>query len=279
MERRLSVHARSTRHQVVLAIMLASATATAAPKKRNAKAAFDRGVAAYSKKEYAAAAAELAKSYALEADVETLFAWAQAERQQEHCDKALELYDKLLANKLPEANKKVIREKRDECQAIIAAQTPTPPPPPEPRPDPAPEPEPESEPKLQPEPAPARVDPPEDKPLPVERPPEGRSRFGVVGLGLVGVGAVGLGVGGYFLVASRNAASDAKNAQNYFDVEPLNSKADSEGRKGMIASIAGGVVLVGGLLYIATRDTSPERTKVSGWVTPDGGGVVAAGRF
>jgi hypothetical protein len=131
----------------------------------------------------------------------------------------------------------------------------------------------------EPKPDPVRVDPPDEKPLPPDPAPEGRSRFGVVGLGLVGVGAVGLGVGGYFLVASRNAASDAKTAQNYFDVERLNDKADTDGRRGMIATIAGGAVLVGGLVYIATRDTSPERTKISGWITPDGGGVVAAGRF
>ena len=260
MERRLSVHARATRHQVVLAILLASATAGAAPKKKDAKAAFDRGVAAYSKKNYAAAAEALAKSYALEPDIETLFAWAQAERQQDHCEKAIELYDKLLAKDLPDANKTVVREKRDECQAIVAAQAP--------KPDPVPE----------PSPAPVPVDPPA-RPLPPAPAPEGRSRFGVVGLGLVGVGAVGLGIGGYYLLSSRNAAADAKTAQNYFDVERFNDKADTDGRRGTIAAIAGGALLVGGLVYIATRDTSAERTKVTGWLAPDGGGVVAAGRF
>ncbi|MEO8701513.1 MAG: hypothetical protein ABI867_15810, partial [Kofleriaceae bacterium] len=128
---------------LVALLVIAPSTLVAAPKGKPAKAAFDRGVAAYTRRDWPAAADALAKSYELEPDVETLFAWAQAERQQDHCDKAIELYDKLLDQKLPEANRKVIVTKSDECKAIIAATKP--PPAPEPPPTPAP-----AKPKLDP---------------------------------------------------------------------------------------------------------------------------------
>lgn len=260
MERRLAVLARATQRQVaLLAIVLVSATVDAAPKKADANAEFRRGVAAYSKKDYAAAAEALAKSYALEPDIETLFAWAQAERQRENCEKAIELYDRLLGEKLPDENKQVVREKRDECKAIIEAKKPPPvvEPKPEPKPAPAPAPEP---------------------PLPEKPRADRPSRFGPVGLGLVGIGAIGLGVGGYFLNSGNKASKDAATATNYFETERLNAKADSHGRNGVIGAVGGGVLLVAGVVWIVTRSTE-ERPVVTGWIAPSGGGLAASGRF
>jgi tetratricopeptide (TPR) repeat protein len=261
-ERRgLAVLARAARHQVALAIVLACSVAVAAPKGREAKVAFNQGVAAYAKKNYPAAAEALAKSYGLEPDVETLFAWAQAERQQEHCEKAVELYEMLLEKDLPDANKQVITTKRDECKAILAAKEP----PPEPAPEPAPA------------PTPAEF----VAPVPEEPPaPKRASRWkNPVGLGLVGAGLVGLGAGGYFLMSGSAAASDATTAANYFETERLNDKADSHGRIGLISTLAGGALVLGGIVYIVTRSPTTERTTVTGWIAPGGGGVAAAGTF
>ena len=129
MERRLAVHARA--HRKALSGLLAAAVlltgaslASAAPKTPEAKAAFDRGVAAYTANDYAAASEALGQSYALEPDVETLFAWAQTARKLERCDKASELYGKLLAYDLPDENKAAIRTKLEDCKAIMAAQKP-----------------------------------------------------------------------------------------------------------------------------------------------------------
>ncbi|MDQ3366993.1 MAG: hypothetical protein M3680_16340, partial [Myxococcota bacterium] len=128
MERRLAVHARSTRHAltacVAIGALFASAPALAAPRSKGAKAAFDRGVAAYEQSDYAGAARALRQSFDLEPDVETLFAWAQAERQQDRCDNAIALYNKLLAFDLPAENRQVVLTKLDECTAIIAAAAP-----------------------------------------------------------------------------------------------------------------------------------------------------------
>jgi tetratricopeptide (TPR) repeat protein len=265
MERRLAVLARAARYQVALAILAAS-VAYAAPKGREAKAAFNQGVSAYGKKDYATAAEALAKSYGLEPDVETLFAWAQAERQQEHCEKAVELYEMLLEKKLPDANKKVIITKRDECKAIIAAKEPVPEPP-----VPEPEPEPKSK---------AVVAPVPEEPPPVTPTKSKRSRWtNPVGLGLAGAGVIGLGVGGYFLVSGSGAASDAATAENYFELERLNAKAESHGRYGVIGTVGGGALILGAIVWMITREPGDERTAVSGWVTNDGGGIAAAGRF
>ncbi len=261
-KRRFAVHARAYRQALIaLVLVLASHDGVAAPKDAKARTAFDQGIAAYQKQDYAGAATAFGRSYGIEADLETLFAWAQSERQLEHCDKAIELYNKLLESKLPDENKQVVSEKLGECKKIVAAKSPKVDPVPEPKPDPVPV---KPDPKPQPQPLPG---------------PEGRSRWkDPVGGVLVGVGAVGLGVGGYFLMAGSKANSDAKAATSYVDAEDFTDQAKSKGRIGVIATVAGGALLVGGIVRYATRGKE-QRTKVSGWLAPSGGGVVALGRF
>ena len=262
MERRLTVHARAHR-QALSAVLAATVLLTgaplarAAPKTPEAKAAFDRGVAAYTNNDYAAASEALGQSYTLEPDVETLFAWAQTERKLERCDKASDLYGKLLAYDLPEENKAAIRAKLDECKTILAAQKPVEPPPP----------------VAEPVPTPPQIDQP---PPPPSSPAWWKDP---VGGALVGVGVVGLGVGGYFLVSARSLDSDKDTAPNYGEFQRLEDKADSRGRLGVIAVAGGGALLVAGIVWYATRGGGERPTQVSGWVTPGGGGLVAAGRF
>jgi len=271
MERRFAVHARA--HRKALSGLLAAAVlltgaplASAAPKTPEAKAAFDRGVAAYTANDYAGASEALGQSYALEPDVETLFAWAQTERKLEHCDKASELYGKLLAYDLPDENKAAIRTKLADCKAIIAAQKPVEPPPlPSPT-TPVPEP-------AGPAPQPS---PPDDlRPISTMR----AWWKDPVGGALVGVGVVGLGVGGYLLVSARSLDADKDNAASYGEFERLENKANSRGTLGVIAAAGGGVLLVTGIVWYATRGSAERPTQVTGWVTADGGGVAAAGRF
>jgi hypothetical protein len=237
----------------------------AAPKGAPAKKEFDRGVIAYQKGDFKVAAEALGASFKLEADVETLFAWAQSERQLENCDKSIELFTKLLGFDLPAENKQVVQSKIDECKVIIAAKQPKEPPPP---PDKPVKPE---EPKV--------VQPPPEKPKPVTTP--GRSPWwkDPIGDGLVGLGVVGLGVGGYFLMSASQAETDSLKHIEGFD--DLNAKAESRGRIGMISTIAGGVLLVGGIVRYATRGGGggKESRAITGWVTPDGGGIATFGRF
>jgi hypothetical protein len=273
MDFRLSVHAGSSARKgrkevrawlAAAAVLLLASPAVAAPKGAAAKKEFERGVVAYQKGDFKVAAEALGASFKLEADVETLFAWAQSERQLESCDHAIELFTKLLGFDLPAENKKVVQGKIDECKAIIAAKQPKEPPPPPDKP-------------VQPEEPKVVQPPPPEKPRPAS---PGRSPWwkDPIGDGLVGLGIVGLGAGGYFLVSASQAEADSK--KNIADFADLDAKAESRGKIGMISTIAGGVLLVGGIVRYATRGGGgTESRAVTGWVTPDGGGIAAFGRW
>ena len=257
MERRVAVHARAHRQEVrwlaALALVAGSSIATAAPKGAEAKAQFDKGVAAYTKGEYAAAAQALGASYKLEEDVETLFAWAQTERKLENCEKATELYAKLLEADMPAENKAVVREKFDECQKILAAQAPAQPPPPPVQP-------------RQPDPPP----PPAESARAWWKDP--------VGGALVGVGVIGLGVGTVFLVQARSADKDKATAPTYGEFQALEDKAQSRGKLGVAMLIGGGVLVTGGIVWYATR-SGGKKTTVTGWLDGASGGLAAFGSF
>lgn len=245
----------------LLLVVAMSSTAMAAPKTKAAKAAFDVGVAAYTKNDWPAASAALEKSFGLEADPDTLFAWAQSERQRGDCAHALELFDKLLGFDLPAPNKAAVKERVDECKAIVAAQKPA-----EPGPRPAPV-----------EPAP----PVEAKSEPAPMPPsaEGRAWWkDPIGGALVGAGAIGLATGTYFLLSARAADRDAKAATNYFDFEAFTDRAESRGRIGVISTLAGAALVTGGIVWYATHGKKTE-SRLTTWVAPTGAGLVAHASF
>jgi hypothetical protein len=261
MERRLALHARTA---VIAAASLAStlsSTASAAPKGAEARAAFDKGVAAYKKADYSGASDALGRSFTLEADADTLYAWAQTERKLNHCDKAVELYGRLLAMELPQANKSVVLTQIDECNAIIAQQKPA---------------QPEAEPASEPAPRSPSPEAPEMPQRP-EQPRATASRWkSPVGLGLVGLGVVGLGAGGVFLVQAMSADNDKDNAMTYGDFQRFEDRASSRGRLGIIAGASGAVLVTAGIVYIVTRKAAVEQP-LAVIVEPTGVGV--AGRF
>jgi hypothetical protein len=261
-DRRLAVHAGSPR-QVAVAIAvglaLVAAPVGAAPQKPDARAAFDRGVKAYKAGDSAGASTALADSFALERDVETLFAWAQAERKLDHCETAIELWNRLDEFDLPAENRVVVKEKIDECKDRLAK-------------DPEP---------VRPEPAPVVVAPlPDAPPPPVRDRPGRRARWkDPIGLTLVGTGVVGLGVGTVFLLQARSADKAKDSAATYQEFIAQRDKATSRGRIGMIGLAAGGALVLGGVVWFATRGGGDERPAVTAWVDDDGGGLVVVGGF
>ena len=72
-------------HAVTPAPLYAAAPAAMDP---GAKERFDRGLAGYQAKEYAAAIRDFRLAYALDPRGEILFAWAQAERMYGRCSQA-----------------------------------------------------------------------------------------------------------------------------------------------------------------------------------------------
>lgn len=263
MERRFPVHARAYR-QALIALALASSSAVAAPKGAAAKKAFDKGVKAYTAGDYPTAAEAMKKSYELETDPETLFAWAQSERKQEHCEKAIELYNELLVYELPAENKQVIETQVGECKQILAAKQPAKeePPPKEPEPPP-----------------PAKEDKAEAPPPEQPSTPEGRPWWkDPVGDGLVVVGVAGLVVGGLKLSSAASADSNKTNATSYADFKKFSDQATSDGKTGVIAAGAGAALVAVGVIWYATHRDHHEHT-VTGWLSPTGGGIGLAGGF
>jgi tetratricopeptide (TPR) repeat protein len=299
-ERRFAVHAgadpqalnrRAPHAPIAMAVALAAVSlaavrnADARPKRRDAKAAFDRGVVAYQKGNFQGASEALGKSFELERDVDTLFAWAQAERKLDHCDKAMELYEQLLTFNLPAANKTAVEGKLAECRTITAQQQPHPAPPVEPvPPPPAAAPPPPSAPAVTPPSAPVAAAPSPVQPPAREEPPSApRTRYvfykDPVALGLGGAGVVALGVGVGFLAAAHAASSDASAATTYQQVLDANHKVDQRNKLGGGGLITGGVLVAGGVGWVLWKRHDFGERIVTGWLAPGGGGLVIAGPF
>lgn len=239
---------------LLVAVALASGSAAAAPSKADARAEYDRGVAAYTKGDYAVAADAFAKSYASEVDEETLFAWAQTERNLGRCDKAIELYGKLLALDQPAENRQAITVQLEECKQLLAAQKPVEP-----------------------------THPPIDKaPSPVAQPAptsEGHAWWkDPIGGALVSVGAVSLGAGLVMFVQAGNAHRDEASAPTYPEYTALHDRAESRWFLGTLATTSGGLLIATGIVWYATRN-KPSRPIVSGWLSPSGGGIAIASGF
>ena len=262
MEQRFPVHAGAHRKALIVALALVGSSAVAAPKGAAAKKAFDKGVKAYTAGDYATAAEAMSKSYDLETDPETLFAWAQSERKLEHCDKAIELYNELLVYELPDANKQVIHTQIGECKDILAAKTPKP----------------VDTPK-EPEPPPPAELPPPPAETPAPASPEDRAWWkDPVGDGLVLAGIAGLVVGGVELSAASSADSSKTNATSYTDFKKYSDQATSDGKLGVIAASAGGALVAVGVIWYATHREHHEHV-VTGWLAPAGGGLAITGGF
>jgi hypothetical protein len=288
--RRFAVHAGPHRQALIAAaLVLACGAATAAPKGKAAKVQFDAGVAAYKANDYPGASASFGKSFALEGDVETLFAWAQAERKQSHCDKASELYVKLLAMKLPAANKAVVKDQLDECKRIIADEKTTEDAAMKARA--AEDAKAVADAKATADAKPTDAKPPRDdhaaesppiQPLPPEPVAETTKPWFKDPLGdtLVGLGLIGVGLGTVMLISSHSAAQDSTSAPNIDAFKALDDKAKSRGTIGLVAGVGGAALIVAGVIRYATRSTTSEHATVTGWLDGHaGGGLAITGGF
>jgi len=255
---------------IVVALVAVASVAEAKPKRRDARTWFDRGVAAYKKGSYEAASEALGKSFDLERDVDTLFAWAQSERKLEHCDKAIDLYEKILTFDLPAANKEAVDAKLAECRAIATQQKP------------ALSPEPPVAPTAEPAPAPARTaaqSASEPSPGSDARSAARAWYKDPISLALVGAGAVATGVGVGFLASARSLDHQFKNATDYQQAQGFSNKAKSHGNIGFVATGVGGALVIGGVVWIFTHRGATEQRTMTGWVAPGGGGLAIAGSF
>lgn len=100
-----------------------------------------------------------------------------------------------------------------------------------------------------------------------------------ISLGLVGAGVVGLGVGAGFLIWARSLNNNIKNANDYPAAKRFSDRSKSHGKIGLIAGGAGGVLVVGGVVWIVLHRGGSEQPPVTGWLGPSGGGLAFNGAF
>ena len=126
MEHRFAVHART--HALIAAIVLASSPVLAAPKSPASKKEFDSRRQGVQRRRLRRGGRCDVEVVSAREDPETLFAWAQAERKLDNCEKAVELYKELLGYDLPPENKQVIQQNLTECKQVVADSSHKPPP-------------------------------------------------------------------------------------------------------------------------------------------------------
>ena len=108
--------------------------------------------------------------------------------------------------------------------------------------------------------------------------PEGRAWWkDPIGGALVGAGVAGIGLGVVFLVQARGADRDKEAAATYPEYEVLADRAESRGRLGVIATVAGGALVAAGVVWYVTR--KPTEPTLTTFVLPSGGGLAVSGSF
>jgi tetratricopeptide (TPR) repeat protein len=191
----------------------------AAPMKPEARALYDRGLARYQAKDYAAAIAAFEAGFALEPRREFLFANGQARRLSGDCRDAVPLYQRFLEMSPPAVQASATHIALARCAQQMAAERPAPPPP--------------------------VVVPPAPPPAPP--PPWTHDRWGAA---LLGAGVVGLGVGAGFLAASF-AALPPDNEPTRASYEAARATAETRHTIAVVGLVGGGALAAAGVARYA----------------------------
>lgn len=282
MGRRFAGHAHAARAKMravsaALAILMVASPVAAAPKKPAARAEFERGMAAYKKKQFAEAREAFLKAEAIEPDLQTKFALMQSERQLGNCDVAHKLANELFATgSMPPEAVEELKKKLEECKPAAASKEP-------PGKEPGAALKPELTPPDKSGSASASDQPPQRIDEPVAAPQRSPWWKDPLGDALVGGGIIALGVGAGFLWSAKSAIDKRDDAQrrNLADFEKYQDQADSRGKIGLAVGIGGLALVGGGIIRYMTRGggSREERAAMTGWMGPDGGGIAASGRF
>ncbi len=212
---------------LVIAARPAAAQSIAGPPLHaQARAHFDKAIAAYSAANYRAASVEFELAYGLDARRELLFAWAQSERLSGNCDRAVMLYRRFLDQSPTEAEAAKAVRQIDRCKPADPAEPATPP----------------------------ATTPGDD--IAVERPPPRLVEHAPVENhwysdpwvdGLVAGGGAAAVAGGIFLWMAHGDDDSADRATQYGDARRLADEAESRRVIGMITLATGGALVIGGV--------------------------------
>jgi hypothetical protein len=208
-----------------------------------ARAHYDRGLALYQAKDYAAAIRELEAGFATDPRREFLFAEAQAKRLSGDCRGAVPLYQRFLDTAPPPVQASAAQIALGRCAQMLAAA------------------------RAEPQ---AALPPP---PLPPPPPPPPRWSRDPLGIGTLAAGAALVGTGVGFLVASLADESGAPTLAAYRD------EHDRHGTYRTVAFVAlgAGAALAAASAYRYTWLRRRARLSVTVALGP--GGLVLGGAF
>lgn len=225
---------------VVCGLLGASPDALAQPSAA-AKPHVEAGVKAYNAADYETAIREFELAYGIDEDSVLLYAWAQAQRQAGHCDKAIGLYRRYIESKPTDVQIEAANTGISLCD-----QMPAVPPKPEKLPPPPPD--------------------PVIQPPPSDSPPWYKDQLGG---GLVIGGVASLAIGATFLVLS-SSSEDAANQGTRAEFLDHLDEATLRRRIGIVGLGIGLGLATAGIVRYSTRDVV---------VTASGTSVVVSGRF
>ena len=255
---------------VSIALVLAPAELLTDPE---AKRLFGEAQQAFEAGDYATASARLESAYMIEPKGALLYPWAQAERQLDHCDTAIDLYRKYIDSKPSEKMAKAAQSNIERCEVRMSEtkKGSEPPPPIEGTDDEAPPFGEEDE---------TGDDRKGDKGDEVD--PRADKIGVIVGATLVGVGVAAVAAGGTLMgvAAGRANATDDATSQTRYD--ELRKEAKSLNTGGIVALSIGGALLVGGIVQLAivgAKRNKAKKSRLSMFTDGRMSGVVWSGRF
>jgi hypothetical protein len=246
---------------LLLSLSLAPGKLLADPQ---AQALFDDAQQAFEDKDYQRASEQLEQAYLREPAAELLYPWAQAERNLDHCESAIDLYEKYIDTGPSERMVEAAQQNIERCKESIAAQTPEPPPP-----EPVVGTDEETAPRE--EPPPPRAKPTEAGQRPVGRDPAGAVLVSLGGAGIV-AGAVLLGVASSQAKKTGHARDDA----NYLD---MRGAAMKQRNAGLAVMVVGGALIVAGAIRYGVLARKHKRTELGMWIDRTGGAISISTRF
>jgi tetratricopeptide (TPR) repeat protein len=221
----------------------------------------------YELAEYDAAIADFKEAFRISDQPGYLFNIAQAYRLAHNCSDALTFY-KTFLRRVPDApNAAKVHELVSEMETCAAKQpAPEPPNPTVPTPPTTTTPPPTATPPTAVAPVPS-----------AQEPPSNRRWMQWTGIGAVGAGAVGLGLGVKFALDGRARNDDLKKtcAVSCTSAQALAivHDGDAANRNAMIATVAGGVFVAGGVALVVLSRLGHETPAVA--ITPMPGGAAA----
>lgn len=184
-----------------------------------ARVELEAGLAAYERKEFAAAQAHFERAHGLDPTPSSLYAWAQAARGAGDCATAVELYRRFIDEGATGDSREAAEKNEARCREILASAPPPavvePPPPADVAPAPAP--------VVDPSPTDGRASAPRRKP-------------DVAGIALVSVGAAAIVGGAVSIGVGEALRAEQADTRDYDRFDELDPKIDA-------LHIAGGVVL------------------------------------